>query len=68
MRRSIRGAVKLKLVSTWVSWLLQRLRLVNQVSPFFKQSQRTLKEVLDGLTDNKELKAVLAYCWGDYGM
>ena len=40
--------------------------LVNLLTDF-KHSKKTLKEVLDELTDNKELKAVLAYNFGDYG-
>ncbi|XP_063448838.1 all-trans-retinol 13,14-reductase-like isoform X2 [Mytilus trossulus] len=28
---------------------------------------KSLKSLLDDLTDNEELKAVLSYCWGDYG-
>ncbi|XP_063448836.1 all-trans-retinol 13,14-reductase-like isoform X1 [Mytilus trossulus] len=29
---------------------------------------KSLKSLLDDLTDNEELKAVLSYCWGDYGV
>ncbi|CAC5387414.1 RETSAT [Mytilus coruscus] len=28
---------------------------------------KSLKSLLDELTENEELKAVLSYCWGDYG-
>ena len=34
---------------------------------FFKYADRTVEEVLDELTDNDDLKAVLAYGFGDYG-
>ena len=34
---------------------------------YFKYSQRTLTEVLEELTDNQDLRAVLGYCFGDYG-
>ena len=37
------------------------------MTEFFKFSKRSLKEVLDELTENKDLKAVLAYNFGDYG-
>ena len=30
-------------------------------------SKRTLQEVVDSLSDNQDLKAVLCYNWGDYG-
>ncbi|CAC5387415.1 unnamed protein product [Mytilus coruscus] len=29
---------------------------------------KSLKSLLDELTENEELKAVLSYCWGDYGV
>jgi all-trans-retinol 13,14-reductase len=37
-------------------------------SGFLKLARRTTKEVLDGLTDNAELKAVLTGQFGDYGL
>lgn len=36
--------------------------------PFLKWSDRTTKEVLDEITDNQELKAVLTAQFGDYGL
>jgi len=35
---------------------------------FFEYSDKTTKEVLDGITDNQELKDVLAGQYGDYGL
>lgn len=35
---------------------------------YYKWSDRTTKEVLDSLTDNEELKAVLAGQYGDHGL
>lgn len=35
---------------------------------FLELSDKTTKEVLDGLTDNQELKAVLTGQYGDYGL
>jgi all-trans-retinol 13,14-reductase len=37
------------------------------MTSFFKLARRSAKDVLDELTDDADLKAVLAYCWGDYG-
>ncbi|XP_071180472.1 all-trans-retinol 13,14-reductase-like isoform X2 [Mytilus edulis] len=34
---------------------------------YAKYHGTSLKTLLDDLTDNEELKAVLSYCWGDYG-
>ncbi|XP_076820547.1 all-trans-retinol 13,14-reductase-like [Clavelina lepadiformis] len=31
-------------------------------------TRRSVKDILDNLTTNKDLKAVLAYPWGDYGV
>ncbi|MFT4545831.1 MAG: all-trans-retinol 13,14-reductase [Bacteroidia bacterium] len=35
---------------------------------YYKWSDKTTKEVLDGITDNEELKGVLAGQYGDHGM
>ena len=37
------------------------------MTKYFQLSSKTVKQVLDSLTDNKDLKAVLAYSFGDYG-
>ncbi len=45
----------------WLTgWKLRR--------PFLKWSDRTVAEVLDGLTENALLRAVLTAQWGDYGL
>jgi phytoene dehydrogenase-like protein len=36
--------------------------------PYLRYASRTTGEVLDGITQNPELKAVLAAQWGDYGL
>ncbi len=36
--------------------------------PFIAHARRTTKQVLDGLTSDARLKAVLAAQWGDYGL
>jgi all-trans-retinol 13,14-reductase len=37
-------------------------------APYMRWARRTTKEVLDELTDNKELIGVLTGQWGDYGL
>jgi all-trans-retinol 13,14-reductase len=37
-------------------------------APFLRWAKQTTAEVLDRLTDNQELKGVLAGQWGDYGL
>ena len=34
---------------------------------YFQHSNRSLQEVLNEITDNTDLRAVLAYSFGDYG-
>ena len=41
--------------------------IIHWITDYFKYSQHTLKDVLEELTDNKDLRAVLAYNFGDYG-
>jgi all-trans-retinol 13,14-reductase len=41
--------------------------LVNVYTDYFKLSKKTLDDVLNEITDNKTLKAVLSYNFGDYG-
>jgi len=31
-------------------------------------TERSLQETVDGLTNNQDLRTVLTYSWGDYGM
>ncbi|KAG7459743.1 hypothetical protein MATL_G00213950 [Megalops atlanticus] len=41
--------------------------LANWLSPFFKMASRSLTEVVNELTDNKDLRAVFSYIFGTYG-
>ena len=61
------GVVALKMQPMWLAGLLAKTGLVHLFTKYFKYSSRTLEEVLDELTDNKDLKAVLGYSFGDYG-
>ncbi|XP_074658852.1 all-trans-retinol 13,14-reductase-like [Tubulanus polymorphus] len=66
-RKSIMGKITMKFLPRWIGRILIKTGLIHAMSKFFKYSQRSLAEVLDELTDNQELKAVLAYSFGDYG-
>lgn len=57
----------LKLLPLWFSRLLIRSGLLHWFFPLLRYCERPLQEVLDGLTSNRELKAVLSYSFGDYG-
>ncbi|XP_030649033.1 all-trans-retinol 13,14-reductase [Chanos chanos] len=41
--------------------------LVHRFSPFFQYGPRSLTEVVNGLTENKDLRAVFCYIFGTYG-
>jgi len=56
-----------KVIPKWIVRLLIATGLIHLMTGYFKLSRRTLKEVLDEITDNANLKAVLSYSWGDYG-
>lgn len=62
------GLIGLKLKSKWLVKLLIMTGLLSWVTKYFNYSRRTLEEVLEEITDNKDLRAVLAYSFGDYGM
>ena len=60
--------VLLKLLPYWFVNLVISSGLLQWMSPIMKYYTKSLTDVLDGLTDNHELKAVLAYSYGDYGI
>lgn len=41
--------------------------LIKHLSSFFKMAPRSLTEVVNELTDNKDLRAVFSYIFGTYG-
>lgn len=66
--KSIYGYMMLKMLPKPVLKLMITLRLYKFWSFGFDEAVcHSLKDVLDRLTDNKELKTVLGYCFGDYG-
>ncbi|XP_070565727.1 all-trans-retinol 13,14-reductase-like [Ptychodera flava] len=57
-----------KLVPTWLINMVISSGLINWLTPYFKYAQRSVQEVLEELTDNKDLRTVLSYNFGDYGV
>ena len=57
----------LKLLPQAVSHCLISSGLMSWLCPAFSYYSRSLSDVLNELTQNKELRAVLAYSYGDYG-
>ncbi|NWI34993.1 RETST reductase, partial [Sula dactylatra] len=58
----------LKMIPRPLATLLCRSGLLPWLSPFFQLASRSLKEVVDGLTTNHELRAVFSYAFPSYGM
>uniref|UniRef100_A0A8B9UZ23 All-trans-retinol 13,14-reductase n=1 Tax=Anas zonorhyncha TaxID=75864 RepID=A0A8B9UZ23_9AVES len=57
----------LKLLPLPLARLLCRSGLLPWLSPFCRMASRSLKDVVDGLTANAELRAVLSYIFPTYG-
>lgn len=57
----------LKLLPAPVSKFLVSTGLIRRLSSFFQMAPRSLTEVVNELTDNKDLRAVFAYIFGTYG-
>ena len=62
------GYVALKLMPEWLATFMIKTGIAEWMTKFFKHSKRSVSEVLEELTDNKDLQTVLAYNFGDYGM
>lgn len=59
--------VLLKLVPVPLAKFLVHTGLANRISSFFRYSSRNLTEVVNELTQNKDLRAVFSYVFGTYG-
>ncbi|XP_068776646.1 all-trans-retinol 13,14-reductase [Struthio camelus] len=59
--------VVLKLLPLPLARLLCRTGLLSWLSPFWRLASRSLKEVVDELTADRELRAVLSYIFPTYG-
>ncbi|NXS39233.1 RETST reductase, partial [Balaeniceps rex] len=65
-----RGAVlsALKMIPRTAAVLACRSGLLPRLSPFCRLASRSLKEVVDGLTANRDLRAVFSYIFPTYGV
>ena len=61
------GYVAFKLMPEWLARFMLKTGIANWMTKFFKYSGRSVAEVLEELTDDKDLRTVLAYNFGDYG-
>ncbi|KAJ8312461.1 hypothetical protein KUTeg_009834 [Tegillarca granosa] len=63
------GFFALKMFPKWLARLLTQTGIYNLMfKAYLKYFKISLKEVVDDLTDNEELKAVFCYIFGDYGV
>lgn len=67
IRRSMMYVVLLKVLPLWLVQLLISSSLLRRLVPALNYFQKSLSDVLNDLTNNQELKAVMAYSFGDYG-
>lgn len=67
VRKAIQFLGLLKLLPLWFANLVISSGFLRWMVPVVEYYTRSLSDVLDELTDNQELKAVLAYSYGDYG-
>ncbi|KAM6232089.1 all-trans-retinol 13,14-reductase isoform 1-T1 [Spheniscus humboldti] len=58
----------LKMIPRALATLLCRSGLLPRLSPFCRLASRSLKEVVDGLTADRELRAVFSYIFPTYGV
>lgn len=49
-----------------VNWIV-KLKILNIFTSYGSYASMSTTQFLDSITDNEELKAVIAYCYGDYG-
>lgn len=70
LQKASRGIWLLALLKTCPTILAKFLvatGLAERLSFFFKMASRSLTEVVNELTDNKDLRAVFTYIFGTYG-
>lgn len=68
VRLNMKGMLMVKVMPKWIVRLLIATGLINLMTRYFKYARRTVQEVLDELTDDGDLKAILSYSFGDYGV
>ncbi|KAJ1091606.1 hypothetical protein NDU88_004724 [Pleurodeles waltl] len=66
--RSVYHVVVLKIIPLPLARFLIWTGLVAWLSPFFRLASRTVTQVVNELTENRELRAVFGYIFGTYGL
>ena len=65
--RSFLPAMMVKYMPAKLIRILRKLNLFNRIFSYYNFCEVSLKEVVENLTDNKDLQAILYYNYGDYG-
>ena len=61
-------SVMIKVLPLWLSKLICSTPLMRFFSKLWHgQYDKTTFEIINDLTDNKDLQTALCYCWGDFG-
>eukprot|EP00794_Sanderia_malayensis_P003298 gene3298-3781_t len=66
-KKSMNGLILIKMMPSLIARFLIWSGLIHYVTDFFKYSRKTVNDVLDETVQDKDLRAVLAYNFGDYG-
>lgn len=66
-RKNMLGLVMSKVMNKWALRFLINTGLIHRMTKYFKIANRSLQEVVEEVTDNKDLQAVFSYSFGDYG-
>lgn len=67
-RKAQMAVAVVKCIPSWLNKVVIATGLMEWAFPAIKYFKSSVQQVLDRLTDNVELKAVLTYSFGDYGM
>ena len=69
VKDACKGEAMFKYIKFFPQWFVSFLNYTGLVyhSDFFQMSKKTLQDVLNDITDNEDLKTVLAYNFGCYG-
>ncbi|PIK39335.1 hypothetical protein BSL78_23841 [Apostichopus japonicus] len=60
-------SIILKVLPKWLSQVLVSTGIIHLITRQFVEAKKSLDEVLEDLTDNKDLRTVFSYCFGDFG-
>jgi len=66
-RRCYPHSFLIKLIPKWLSALLVKSGIINLISDYPRLVNTSLKDFLNSITEDEDLKAAMSYSFGDYG-